>query len=76
MSGMTAAALPVLLAVIGAVGGWLSYLTARSVAERKRNDILQGQVLALVNYGHMLRNRLAKNGDDVPPWPDNIFPKE
>ncbi len=68
--------IPVVIAVIGAVGGWLSYLTARSVAERKRNDVLQGQVLALINYGHAVRLQVTLLGGDPRPWPESIFPKE
>lgn len=68
--------IPVIIAVIGAVGGWLSYLTARSVAERKRNDVLQGQVLALINYGHVIRGQVTAMGGEPEPWPDSIFPKE
>ncbi|MEP6477858.1 MAG: hypothetical protein ABJB03_00575 [Rhodoglobus sp.] len=71
---------PIITTILAAAGtggvvGVFGYLLTKRSQERKRGDVVQGQVFALVNHVHALNAQIIMLGHEPIPVPD-IFPKE
>lgn len=66
----------ILVSVVTAILAILGYVASTRSQERKRLDVVQGQVNELVNYGFVLQDQLQEAGVTPKPWPAGIFPKE
>lgn len=71
----------VIVALIAASGGWLTYLTSRRSSDSNRLDTLNTRVdklekrgVKLINYAQKLRQHIEDGNPPPPPdWPNDIF---
>jgi len=67
------AAVSLLVAMIAATGGLLTWQLARQAAIRKREVVLLRRINRLVNYARIMQEHCEKNGIEYDPWPDNLY---
>jgi len=63
----------VLIALIGASGGWLASLIARQSARQKRDDTLNKRITRLVNFCWRLMHQVEQLGGEPEQWPDDLY---
>lgn len=67
------AAVALLVALIAATGGLLTWQLARQAAIRKREALLNRRAFRLINYARSMQELCEANGIPYEPWPDNLY---
>lgn len=70
------AGLGILVALIAATGGLLSYQLARQVAIRRHENAQNRRIFRLINYARELQETAENAGISYAPWPDNLYDED